>query len=111
LREFQLEPVEPAAEQGAAPQLFDQRINAVSMACKRAVDALMGQQHAALQPETGADRAQRFAQAAKIRQGCELIEGGDFERHGGGLAGGRGSGNPPDRDGISLACQPLPCPG
>ena len=79
--------VEPAAEQDAALQFLDQRINGVSLSGQRAVDPLMGQQHAALQLQIGADRAQRFAQAAKIWQCGELIEGGDLEGHSVGLSG------------------------
>ena len=67
---------------------------ASSLAGKRAVDALMRQQHAALQPEAGADRAQRLAQLPEIRQRGELVEGGDLERHGDRLSGGPGRGNP-----------------
>ena len=65
---------------------------ASGLARKRAVDALMGQKHAALQSEAGAKRAQRLAQFPEIRQRGELIEGGDLVRHGEGLSGGLGSG-------------------
>jgi hypothetical protein len=56
---------------------FNQRGNSLGAAGKRAVDTFVGQQHAALQPELGADRAQRLAQLLEIRQRGELIEGGD----------------------------------
>ena len=62
---------------------------ASALARQRAVDALMGQQHAAFQPELGAERPQRLAQLPEIRQRGELIEGGDVVRHGGGLSGRR----------------------
>ena len=90
MRVFQLEVVEPAAKQRAALQFFNQRGNSLGAAGKRAVDAFVGQQHAALQPEFGADRAQRLAQLPEIRQRGELIEGGDLVRHRRGLSGGRG---------------------
>src|SRR5712691_3677031 len=77
MRVFQFEVVEPAAEQRAALQFLNQRGNSLGAAGKRAVDAFVGQQHAALQPEFGADRAQRLAQLPEIRQRGELIEGGD----------------------------------
>ena len=77
IRVFQFEVVEPAAKQRAALQFFNQCGNCLGAAGKRAVDAFMGQQHAALQPEFGADRAQRLAQLPEIRQRGELIEGGD----------------------------------
>ena len=71
-------------------QFADERVDGFFAARDRAVDALMRQQHAAFQPEAGADRAQRLPQLAEIRQRGKLIEGGDLERHGGGLSGGRG---------------------
>ena len=94
MREFQLKVVQPAAEQRTVPQLFEQRGDAVGGACERAVDALMRQQHAAFQPKAGADRGKRLAQLAKIRQGGELIEGGDLIRHRADLAGGSRGGKP-----------------
>src|SRR5256886_10453492 len=81
MREFQLEVIEPAAEQGAVAQFMNQCVDRLRAARKRAVDAFMGQQHAALQPEIGADRAQRLAQLPEIRQRGELIEGGDLMGH------------------------------
>ena len=53
-REFEFEIVEPAAEQGAVLQFADERVDGFIAARNRAVDALMRQQHAALQPEAGA---------------------------------------------------------
>ena len=94
MREFEFEIVEPAAEKGAVLQLADERVDALIAARNRAVDALMRQQHAALQPEAGGKRAQRLAQLPEIRQRGELIEGGDLERHGDRLSGGPGRGNP-----------------
>ena len=70
--------VEPATEQDAALQFPDKRINGLVVTCRRAIDALMCQQHAALEPEAGANRAQRLAQPPEIRQRGELIEGGDL---------------------------------
>src|SRR5258706_393338 len=48
---------------------------------ERAVDAFIGQQHAALQLQIGADRAQRLAQLPEMRQCGELIESGDLAGH------------------------------
>ena len=101
VREFEFEIVEPAAEQGARLQLLDQRVDGRRLAGKGAVDALMRQQHAALQPKAGADRAQRLAQLPEIRQRGELVEGGDLERHGDRLSGGQGPGNPAKSAGIT----------
>ena len=60
----------------------------------RAVDALMGQQHAALDPKPYRECAQRLAQLPEVRQGGELVEGSDLERHGDHLSGRPGRGNP-----------------
>ena len=81
--------VEPAAEQVAVAQCVDQFVDGLRASRQRAVDAFMGQQHAAFQPELGAKRPQRLAQIAEIRQRGELIEGGDLVGHVGGLSGGR----------------------
>src|SRR6478736_1785338 len=89
LREFQFETIEPAAEQDAVAQLGDEIVNGFGLAGERAVDALMGQQHAALQLEASANRPQRLAQFRKIGKRCELIECGDLVRHDAGLAGGQ----------------------
>ena len=94
LREFKLEVAQSAAENRTVPQLLDQRADAVRRPGQRAVDAFMRQQHAAFQLKVSADRPQRPAQFAEIRQGCELIEGGDFMGHRADLAGGRRRGKP-----------------
>ncbi len=79
LREFQLEIVEPAAEQAPCRAIPSTKWPmALGCARQRAVDALMRQQHAAFQLEFGADRPQRLAQLPEIRQRGELIEGGDL---------------------------------
>ena len=75
-------------------QLPDERVDALVAARNRAVDALMRQQHAALQPEAGSKRAQRLAQLPEVRQRGELVEGGDLEGHGDRLSGRPGRGNP-----------------
>ena len=54
-RKFQFEIVEPAAEQFALLQFADERGDAFIASRHRAVDALMRQQHAAFQPEAGAN--------------------------------------------------------
>src|SRR5450755_2649308 len=94
MREFQFEVVEPAAEQSAALQFLNQCGNRLGLARQRAVDAFMGQQHAAIQLQSGADRAQRLAQLPEIWQRGELIESSDPVRHHGGLSGRRRRGNP-----------------
>src|SRR5437763_2165814 len=67
-RELEFEIVEPAADEGAVLQLPDERVDALIAARNCAVDALMRQQHAALQPEAGSKRAQRFAKLPEVRQ-------------------------------------------
>src|SRR6187431_1956302 len=86
--------VEPAAEKGAVLQLVDERVDRLVAARNRAIDALMRQQHAALQSERRAERTQRLAQLPEVRQRSELIEGGDLERHDDHLSGRPGRGNP-----------------
>ena len=86
--------IEPAAEQRAIAQFRDQGADISFVARDRAVDALMGQQHAAFQVEPSTDRPQRLPDLAEVRQGCKLVESGDGEGHGGGLSGGWGGGNP-----------------
>ena len=97
--EFELQPVEPAAKEIAVTQRGDQFVDRFHAAGQRAVDALMRQQHAALQLQFTAQRPQRLAQIAKVRQGCELVKGGDLGGHGGDLAAGgskgKGSGSRP----------------
>src|SRR6202011_5701306 len=60
--EFQLQIVQSAAEERAASQLSDQRVDGLGFAGERAVDTFMGQQHAAFQRQISADGAQRVAQ-------------------------------------------------
>ena len=79
--------VEPAAEKRAMLQLANECVDALAAARNRAVDALMRQQHAALQSDARGKRAQRLAQLPEVRQRGELIEGGDLERHGDRLSG------------------------
>ena len=60
-----------------------------------AVDALMRQQHAALQVASPAQSARSGSRKlAEIRQGGKLIEGGDLERHGGVFIRRRNAGKP-----------------
>src|SRR5450755_1504398 len=94
--------VEPATEQIATAQFIDQCGNRLRAACERPINALLGQQHAALQLQTGANRAQRFAQLPEIRQVGELIESGDLVGHVRGLSGGRWRGNPCKNSSSSL---------
>src|SRR6267154_872568 len=86
--------IEPAAKQRALLELRDQRGNAFTVARQRAVNALVRQQHTALQSKANANRAQRLAQLAKIGQRGELIEGGNLVGHGECLSGAEIGGNP-----------------
>src|SRR6476619_1782772 len=86
--------VEPAAEQGAMLQLLDESVDRVIRAGEGAVDALRRQQDAALEFEASAACAQGHAQLPVIRKPGELVEGSDFQRHGGGLSGTSARRNP-----------------
>ncbi len=83
--EFQLEMGESAAKQGAVTKFISQRGNGRGAARECAIDALGGQEHAALQPEIAAHRVQRLAQLPEVRQRGKLIEGGNLAGHDEGL--------------------------
>src|SRR5665213_146806 len=101
LREFRLEPVEPAAEPFAIAQRGDQFTDLVRAARECSVDAFGGQQHAAPELEAKAKYAQRLAQLAEVGQCSELIECGELIGQGRGLSGGVGRGK-----GEHLRCRP-----
>ncbi len=79
MRVFQLEVVEPAAEQRAVAQLPDQFGDGALAARDGAVDALMRQQHAAFQLQASAKRPQRLPELAEVGQGCKLVKSGNGE--------------------------------
>src|SRR6185312_1584247 len=109
-RILQLEMVEPATEERAMAQLFDQRIDALIVSRDRSVDALGGEQDAALERQPRAGGAQGSAQHAKIGKRGKLIEGGDLEGHRGGLSGAYSCGNPAI-PALALVCQTIAEPG
>src|SRR5262249_35035237 len=99
------------------PELLDKGGDAARLSRERAVDALMGEQHAALQSQPREKRARRVAQLAEVRQLRELIEGGNFEGHGGVLPCAQGEetlqicdpapGIPPIAEaGMNMSCNP-----
>ncbi len=79
--EFQLEMSSRPPNSGPCRNSSTSASIAVGGPGQRAVDALLGEQHAALQIERRADRAQGLAQLPEVRQCGELIEGGDPVSH------------------------------
>jgi hypothetical protein len=66
--------VEAATKELAMAKRFDQFVDSLWAPSQRAIDPLMGQQHATLQFQIAAQGPQRLAQFAKVRQGCKLVK-------------------------------------
>jgi hypothetical protein len=81
--ELQLQIVETPAEQGPVAQLRHQGVDRGNRPRNGAVDPLPGEQQGALDPQARADAMERLPEFGRVRQGNELVEGGDLVRHGG----------------------------